>query len=42
MKEALKSITVTRANSRRHAQYVGSHAEHPELCDRCTKVVLGL
>jgi len=45
------TITVTRADSEDHGMkkcircwkywdHVGSHAEHPELCDRCTKVVL--
>jgi isoleucyl-tRNA synthetase len=42
-------ITVTRAEDHgmkkcvrcwKYWDHVGSHAEHPELCDRCTKVVL--
>jgi isoleucyl-tRNA synthetase len=43
------TITVTRAEDHgmkkcvrcwKYWDHVGSHAEHPELCDRCTKVVL--
>jgi isoleucyl-tRNA synthetase len=46
-----ETITVTRAEDHgmkkcvrcwKYWDHVGSHAEHPELCDRCTKVVLGL
>jgi isoleucyl-tRNA synthetase len=44
-----ETITVTRAEDHgmkkcvrcwKYWDHVGSHAEHPELCDRCTKVVL--
>jgi isoleucyl-tRNA synthetase len=44
-----EEITVTRAEDHgmkkcvrcwKYWDHVGSHAEHPELCDRCTKVVL--
>jgi isoleucyl-tRNA synthetase len=44
-----ETITVTRAEDHgmkkcircwKFWDHVGSHAEHPELCDRCTKVVL--
>jgi isoleucyl-tRNA synthetase len=44
-----ETITVTRAEDHgmkkcvrcwKYYDHVGSHAEHPELCDRCTKVVL--
>ena len=46
-----ETITVTRAEDHgmkkcvrcwKFWDHVGSHAEHPELCDRCTKVVLNL
>ena len=46
-----ETITVTRAEDHgmkkcvrcwKYYDHVGSHAEHPELCDRCTKVVLDL
>jgi isoleucyl-tRNA synthetase len=46
-----KEITVTRAEDHgmkkcvrcwKYWDHVGSHAEHPELCDRCTKVVVDL
>jgi isoleucyl-tRNA synthetase len=49
--EGEETITVTRAEDHgmqkcvrcwKYWDHVGSHAEHPELCDRCTKVVLGL
>jgi len=49
--EGEESITVTRAEEHgmkkcvrcwKYWDHVGSHAEHPELCDRCTKVVLDL
>ena len=44
-----ETITVTRAEDHgmkkcvrcwKYWDHVGSHAEHPELCERCTKVVL--
>jgi isoleucyl-tRNA synthetase len=44
-----ETITVTRAEEHgmkkcircwKYWDHVGSHAEHPELCERCTKVVL--
>jgi isoleucyl-tRNA synthetase len=44
-----ETITVTRAEEHgmkkcvrcwKYWDHIGSHAEHPELCDRCTKVVL--
>jgi isoleucyl-tRNA synthetase len=47
--EGEEAITVTRAEDHgmkkcvrcwKYWDHVGSHAEHPELCDRCTKVVL--
>jgi isoleucyl-tRNA synthetase len=46
-----QTITVTRAEDHgmkkcvrcwKYYDHVGSHAEHPELCERCTKVVLNL
>jgi isoleucyl-tRNA synthetase len=46
-----ETITVTRAEDHgmkkcvrcwKYWNHVGSHAEHPELCDRCTNVVLDL
>jgi isoleucyl-tRNA synthetase len=46
-----ETITVTRAEDHgmkkcvrcwKYWDHVGSHADHPELCDRCTKVVLNL
>jgi isoleucyl-tRNA synthetase len=46
-----ETITVTRAEDHgmkkcvrcwKYWDRVGSHADHPELCDRCTKVVLNL
>jgi isoleucyl-tRNA synthetase len=46
-----ETITVTRAEDHgmkkcircwKYWDHVGSHAEHPELCERCTKVVLDL
>jgi isoleucyl-tRNA synthetase len=49
--EGEETITVTRAEDHgmkkcvrcwKYWDHVGSHAEHPELCDRCTKVVLDL
>ena len=49
--ESEESITVTRAEDHgmkkcvrcwKYWDHVGSHAEHPELCDRCTKVILDL
>jgi len=47
--EGEETITVTRAEEHgmkkcvrcwKYYDHVGSHAEHPELCDRCTDVVL--
>jgi isoleucyl-tRNA synthetase len=47
--EGEETITVTRAEDHgmkkcvrcwKYRDHVGSHAEHPELCDRCTEVVL--
>ena len=49
--EGEETITVTRAEDHgmkkcvrcwKYWDHVGCHAEHPELCDRCTKVVLDL
>jgi isoleucyl-tRNA synthetase len=49
--EGEETITVTRAEDHgmkkcvrcwKYYDHVGSHAEHPELCDRCTKVVVDL
>ena len=46
-----ETITVTRAEDHgmkkcvrcwKYWDHVGSHAEHPELCERCTKVVVDL
>jgi isoleucyl-tRNA synthetase len=46
-----ETITVTPASEHgmkkcvrcwKYYDHLGSHAEHPELCERCTKVVLGL
>ncbi len=46
-----ETITVTRAEDHgmkkcvrcwKYWDHVGSHAEHPELCERCTTVVLSL
>ena len=47
--EGEETITVTRAEDHgmkkcvrcwKYWDHIGSHAEHPELCERCTKVVL--
>jgi isoleucyl-tRNA synthetase len=49
--EGEETITVTRAEDHgmkkcvrcwKYYDHIGSHAEHPELCERCTKVVLDL
>ena len=49
--EGEETITVTRAEDHgmkkcvrcwKYWEHVGSHAEHPELCERCTKVVVNL
>jgi len=49
--EGEETITVTRAEDHgmkkcvrcwKYWDHIGSHAEHPELCDRCTNVVLDL
>ena len=46
-----ETITVTRAEDHgmkkcircwKYYDHVGSHAEHPDLCDRCTKVMVDL
>jgi isoleucyl-tRNA synthetase len=46
-----ETITVTRAEDHgmkkcvrcwKYYDHIGTHAEHPELCERCTKVVLDL
>ncbi|HEX4139221.1 MAG TPA: isoleucine--tRNA ligase, partial [Candidatus Methylacidiphilales bacterium] len=50
-RDEVETITVTRAEDHgmkkcvrcwKYWDHVGSHADHPELCDRCTKVVLNL